>query len=113
MEQTSCGAQIQLWQNWKSAGLPESVWRLIGWTRRSGGAGAVSPPARGKGAGDRARAFSARALSPRAGRSGSRAGVSADDGKAQQHFEQSLGKRAEKKEEEIVLVVCLVISSHV
>ncbi len=37
-----------------------------------------------------------------------------DDGKAQQHFEQSLGKRTEKKEEEeIVLVVCLVISSHV
>ncbi len=45
-------------------------------------------------------------------RRGAKAGVSADDGKAQQHFEQSLGKRTEKKEE-IVLVVCLVISSHV
>ncbi len=40
-------------------------------------------------------------------------GVTADDGKDQQHFEQSLGKRTEKKEKEIVLVVCLVISSHV
>ena len=28
-------------------------------------------------------------------------------------IEYSLGKRTEKKEEEIVLVVCLVISSHV
>jgi hypothetical protein len=46
-------------------------------------------------------------------RRGARAGVSADDGKDQQHFEQSLGKRTEKKEKEIVLVVCLVISSHV
>ncbi len=54
-----------------------------------------------------------RALSARAGRRGARAGVSADDGKAQQHFEQSLGKRTEKKEEEILVVVCLVISSHV
>ncbi len=49
----------------------------------------------------------------RAGRRGARAGVSADDGKDQQHFERSLGKRTEKKEKEIVLVVCLVISSHV
>jgi hypothetical protein len=70
---------------------------------------------RGEGAGDRAGALSARAGAPlaRAGQRGARAGVSADDGKAQQHFEQSLGKRTEKKEEEIVLVVCLVISSHV
>jgi hypothetical protein len=33
--------------------------------------------------------------------------VSADDGKAQQHFE------ADKKEEETVSVLCFVISSHV
>jgi hypothetical protein len=61
----------------------------------------------------RSRMSGDRALSARAGRRGARAGVSADDGKAQQHFEQSLGKRTEKKEEEILVVVCLVISSHV
>jgi hypothetical protein len=33
MEQMFCGAQIQLWQSWKSAGLLESVRRLIGWRR--------------------------------------------------------------------------------
>jgi hypothetical protein len=33
MEQMFFGAQIQLWQNWKSAGLPKSVRRLFGWRR--------------------------------------------------------------------------------
>jgi hypothetical protein len=47
-----------------------------------------------------------RAPLARAGRRGARAGVSADDGKAQQHFEQSLGKRTEKKEEILLVVSC-------
>jgi hypothetical protein len=33
MEQMFFGAQIQLWQSWKSAGLTKSVRRLIGWRR--------------------------------------------------------------------------------
>jgi hypothetical protein len=45
------------------------------------------------------------AVSP--GPSPRRAGVSAVDGKAQQHFEKSLEKRTEKKEEiVIVYVIC-------